>query len=879
MPGVRTALEHSIQMAAIALIAGFIMYFAVSRILVDDMGNSLTRFAEQGATTVDAFLEGHISTLSSIAANSTVRDTGLPLSERLAELRKQLEIGRYKRLSIADRNGNSETTDGIQLQVGDREYFKKALRGEANVSDPLKSRADGTMVIAFAVPLTENGVITGVLYATYDAEELSRMTDKIKLSSKGTSYILSRTGYTIAHDDRNLVYQSDNILINVESDPRLERLAFLEKKMIAGEKGSGDYFYNGQEKYMGFSPIGNTGWSLAVTAPKNELFGKLNVVFLILGISVLSVSTAMAIINTRSRLLKDNLLKQQISSTRAADVTNLIAFTVNYEGLILDSNRYGEKFLNYFNHFGTEKVDNFFELLTPDGRDKLECIIVRSQLDCCNANFELALKRADSGTKYLYCSTTIDSDHSSVFEILGVDISERVEQQIKLQESFEELTMVYEELANTEEKVRQLAYTDYMTELPNRIALYHEIESAIGVDGESTQCALFYMDLDNFKFINDSFSHSAGDIVLVETGRRLQAALSENTVVSRLEGDEFVIFIKQFLDREELIEKIHLAMKIFDEPFLIKGSKIHVSASCGVSIFPEHAGCTDELLKNSDVAMYHAKKNGKNKYTIYEKSMNDEFLERIHMESGLRNALDNSEFCLHYQPQIALDTGHISSFEALIRWRSPQYGMVAPLKFISMAEETGLIIPIGKWVLREACIFINKLNNASGKSFGISVNVSVIQLLQSDFVKTVTEILDETGVDPALVELELTESRLMEAVGPNLQKLTELKKTGVKISIDDFGKGFSSLSYLKQLPIHSLKIDKSFIDDIPGDDSTMIESIIHIGHQRSLVVIAEGVEKQEQLEYLSRYGCDRVQGYYYSKPLPEENIYQLIEEQ
>ncbi|NLK87536.1 MAG: EAL domain-containing protein [Clostridiaceae bacterium] len=302
----------------------------------------------------------------------------------------------------------------------------------------------------------------------------------------------------------------------------------------------------------------------------------------------------------------------------------------------------------------------------------------------------------------------------------------------------------------------------------------------------------------------------------------------------------------------------------------------HVSASCGICIYPDHASSIEEMMKSSDVAMYHAKKVGKNTHIMFRQEMNDEFTERIEMENGLRRAIENDEFILYYQPQVDLATDSIVSFEALLRWVHHENGIIPPLKFISVAEETGLIVQIGKWVLKTACEFIVNLNRRYGKEYGISVNISVIQLMQADFVSTVVDTLTNTGLAPSLLELEITESKLVETVDINLKKLHELREIGVRFSIDDFGKGFSSLSYLKQLPVSTLKIDKCFVDDIPDNDHSMIESIIHIGHKRNLVVVAEGVEKKEQLEYLAKHKCDMVQGYYCSKPVPEEEIKEML---
>jgi len=1015
-------LTYSIQTAVIALLVGFIVYYAVSKILIYNVEESLVLFAEQGAKNIDIFLDGRLSELKSISSNSIIKNTQLPMERRMSEVKKQLELDSYKRLSIVDMLGNSETTEGGKLNVSDRDYFKKAIKGISNISDPIVSRVDGTVVIIFAVPIVENGKISGALYATYNADVLSQMTDKIKLNSKGSTFILDSEGNTIAHEDRSRIYNNENDFKKVLANHKLDKLVALEKKMIAGQKGSGDYEYNGINKYMGFCPIGQTGWSIAVTSPKSDILGLLNIVFLILILSVLCVTFIMAMLYSRSRILKIDLSRQQVNSTRVADVTNLIVLTIDLDGTIITKNKYAERFFDYFNRIGNDNIQNIFELLTLNESEKLRDLMVSAHLQNSSASFELTLKRAGCEAFHLYCSMMRDKESGNAFntlEIMGVDITDRVESQNRLQDSFDELTAVYDELAEKEEglrnnydeltsvqdklkmsenryhlviegsndaiwdwdsvndemffsekffemtgynlfeigsgwegfknlihsediglveketqsyitgvkptmrfevrlkhkngdyrwllvkgkavlnnagkvvraagsftdinerrkheqRIRQLAYTDSLTGLPNRVAFYNEIGKAFLEIGDHNKCALIYMDLDNFKYVNDSFSHYMGDLLLVEIGKRLTETMTDNEFIARLEGDEFVVFIRQFGTSVELNEKIRSAMSSFDAPYNVSGNSFNITVSCGISTFPEHSSNISDLIKNSDMAMYQAKKEGKNKHILFEKSMNDEFLQRISMENGLRTAIQNDEFILHYQPQYDLNTGRITGFEALIRWMSPQHGMIAPLKFISVAEETGLIVPIGRWVMLTACSFIQKLNETVQNKLGIAVNVSITQLLQADFVQMVREVLSETGLEPSLLELELTESRLMEAVELNLQKLTELKESGIRISIDDFGRGFSSLSYLKQLPINSLKIDKSFVDDIQNEDNNMIETIIHIGHQRGLTVIAEGVERKEQMEFLTSCNCDKVQGFYYSMPVPENDVGRLL---
>lgn len=869
-------IKKMVQIASIALIAGLILYYAVTRILVHDLENSLIRFAEQGAATVREYVMGRLSGTRSIAENSIIKNTDLPVRQRIGELKAQLKLDRFRRLSIIDLEGNAVTTDGMSYSVKDREYFQNALKGKVSVSDPLRSRADGTMVIVFSVPVYNGDKVAGVLSVTYDADVLSLITDDIKISDSGYTFILNEKGDIIAHKDRTLVYGKANDIQSSLEDPGLSKLAELEKRMLSGQKGVGEYKYQNEAYYMGYCPIENTNWFIAVAAPKKAVFSKLNIVSVILFVLILAASFIIAYIMSRSTLLKIDLLRQQMNSHRIADFTNLIALTVRSDGTILTTNRYAEELLVYFDKFGDEKVQNIYELISTKDRDMLEKIADRTQGQENSASFELALGRGDSKVVHIYCNAAPDRDSTDIIEILGIDITDRVAQENTLHESFRELTVVYDELAAKEEKIRQLAFRDQLTGLPNRAALYSEVEKVISGLSDTEKCAMLYLDLDNFKYINDSFSHSVGDMLLVEIGRRIRDAFSDNELVARFEGDEFVVFIKKINSVDELNKKVETAMNVFTESFYVMRNHFHVSASCGICIYPDHANSIEQMMKSSDVAMYHAKKEGKNIHIMFRQEMNDEFAERIDMENGLRHAIDNNEFILYYQPQVDLSTGEIVSFEALIRWMHPERGIILPLKFINVAEETGLIVQIGKWVLRTACEFIVKLNSRTSKKFGISVNISVVQLMQADFVNMVQNILASTGLEPSLLELEITESKLVETVDINLKKIYELRDIGVKFSIDDFGKGFSSLSYLKQLPVNKLKIDKCFVDDIPENDNSLIESIIHIGHKRNLVVVAEGVENKDQIEYLSQYKCDMIQGYYYSRPVPEPEVVNLI---
>ena len=442
-----------------------------------------------------------------------------------------------------------------------------------------------------------------------------------------------------------------------------------------------------------------------------------------------------------------------------------------------------------------------------------------------------------------------------------------------------ELSVKYEEMKDIQEKLRQNAYHDSLTGLPNRLSLTERMEEIIKNKKDSL-CALLYVDSDNFKFINDTLGHTYGDKLIVRMGKRLNSILKKNQSIYRLGGDEFIISYsdaRSMKDVEDFAERI---IRSFEKPFVIAGSTLYVTVSVGIAMYPYHGTSTADLLRHADLAMYKAKAEGKNRYYIYNKDLQVEFDKRMKIEKNLRGALANNEFFLHYQPQVDLMDGKITGFEALIRWNNPELGLVSPMDFISIAEETHLIVPIGQWVIRNACMFLKRLNELGHHSMMIAVNVSILQLLQDDFVEMVLGIIQEFGLKPRQLELEITESTLMQSFQTIRTRLLQLRKAGVRIALDDFGKGYSSLSYLGQLPMNTLKIDKSFIDALLTGKmgESFIDTIVMMGRKMGLVVLAEGVEKKEQMDYLVKHKCHKAQGYYISEPMPEERAILLCRE-
>lgn len=420
-------------------------------------------------------------------------------------------------------------------------------------------------------------------------------------------------------------------------------------------------------------------------------------------------------------------------------------------------------------------------------------------------------------------------------------------------------------------RIEQQANYDTLTGLANRSLLNDRLQQAIlAAASYGTRLAVVFVDLDRFKFINDSLGHHVGDELLRAMAERLKSSVRESDTVARLGGDEFVLLINGQGDPEAVAVVLERMLSDISQPWTIAQGDFNVTCSIGVALYPDDGESADTLLKHADSAMYRAKEKGRNNFQFFTAELNALITQRLELENKLRRALEREQFTLHYQPRIDMQTRRIVGAEALIRWQVADHEIVPPAKFIPIAEEIGLIAPIGKWVLRTACEQNKAWQDAGFEPFVVSVNVSARQFRQDSFVQVVAEVLQETGLEARYLEIELTESAVMHDAEQFIAMLGELNDLGVQISLDDFGTGYSSLSYLKRLPVDRLKVDRSFVQDIAtdADDATIVRTIIALGHNLGLKVVAEGVETEQQLEFLRTNHCDELQGYYFAMPMP-----------
>lgn len=437
-----------------------------------------------------------------------------------------------------------------------------------------------------------------------------------------------------------------------------------------------------------------------------------------------------------------------------------------------------------------------------------------------------------------------------------------------------------EERRVADERIQYLATHDEMTGLPNRATFSHMLNASIRASARhNRQFAVLFIDLDRFKLINDTLGHAAGDALLIETGRRITSCLRAEDIVARLGGDEFVVILSEIASQDDVAKVTRSLMLAIGTPMNLSGHECRVTASIGIAMYPDHGTDEQTLTRRADMAMYGAKQDGKDTFSVFNnQEIQAQSVERLEMEASLRHALERDEFRVHYQPKLDLATGQVCGVEALIRWQHPALGMVSPDRFISLAEETGLIIPIGRWVLREACRQYMAWQASGVGPVRMAVNLSPRQFSHASLLSDIDAALAESGMPSSMLQLEVTESMMMRNVERAIVLLDAIRARGCWLAIDDFGTGYSCMSLLKRLPVHCLKIDRSFVSGLPTDqeDAAITQAIISMAKALSLTVVAEGVETAEQKAFLDRQACDEMQGYLFSKPLPADELAALL---
>jgi len=765
-------------------------------------------------------------------------------------------------ISVADRDGNviASTHPETGRNVASRPYFS-ACRNNAGAAPAVTANAtpDGHWEIRFCRRLdTTDGTFNGVAMLSVDPDYFTSAYDDSVLGEHGVLGLIDADGRFLVRrtGDRISWGKSSGNLLGILGDDPDSRLLV--------DPWDGVERYTNARRLYGFPLAVVAGLSKAEQLgvfhkrERKYLWIAATASIFLLAVTAMLTRMSWQLAKSRKRTRKDQET-YYAASTASLDAVFVLRAVYESRDAITDFvlDNVNDRGARMFGRTKDELLGKRLRQLLPQARTN-GLLDELAQVARTGTVHEVEWKNDMPGVQAIWLYRQIVRVEDGVVAIVR-DITERKQ---------------------AEERISHMAHHDALTGLPNRTLLEDRIRQAMLHAQRAGRCVtVVFMDLDNFKLINDSLGHKAGDELLKTVAARMVQCVRQTDTVMRLGGDEFVIVLADQSEQMEAITPtLQKLREAIAEPIHIGGQTLEVTSSMGLAIYPADGADSDTLLMNADAAMYQAKAMGRNNYQFYTAQMNARVQEKLLLQEGLRNALLREEFFLAYQPQVDLRTGRIIGIEALLRWRHPEKGVVPPAEFIGLAEETGLIVPIGAWVLRTACKQAKAWQDAGMPALGMSVNVSARQFKDNGLTTQVTQALRESGLEARHLDLELTESLIMQNLPHAVAVMRELRALGIQFSIDDFGTGYSSLSALKRFPIERLKLDRSFVCDLPDDedDKAIATAVVLLAHELKLKVLAEGVENEEQHRFLRRCGCDEMQGYYFSRPLEARDMEKFL---
>ena len=772
-------------------------------------------------------------------------------------------------INIVDRNGMTVAT-GVDsntphADVSDRDYYRYLIQpGNTGlfISHPFQSRVSDHWVFTISRRISNpDGTFKMLLVAGIPVSYFDAFYQSLNVGKETRLLLVHSDGTVLAESPLLLQHQ----VRNIAKTPLLAH--YLQSMTGSFRVDSGPY--DGTSRIFGYAGSSDYPMLAAASLSESEVLiswrKRLEQTVLI---GVFTIILLLSLIALLWRQLKELMQSQQDledqneSLAMAAQVfeTSLHAITIlSSDGTVLRANRAFSEITGYAQEEVIGRNVAKFESSFID--PEMRAIIMQTLFANGSWQGEAHMHRKNGDELTVKQSISMLRDASGAVHSIVAIFQDITEQKL------------------SERRLHQLAHYDVLTNLPNRRTfserIQHEIDLAVR---HNTMLAVVFIDIDNFKTINDSLGHATGDLVLQAVASRLRACLRVGDTVARIGGDEFVVLLEGNSKRETFDRVATKLAQSLSTAIDIGGQEMYVAVSMGISVFPHDGADSETLLRNADTAMYRAKMAGRNCWRFFDESMAQHATRRLELETALRRAAERDELILHYQPQRSLHTNEIVGVEALLRWKRPQHGMIEPSEFVPLSEESGLIIAIGEWVLKTACAQAALWWRDNQQPLRIAINVAAKQIHHKDFVDLVRTTLEQSGLPPQLLELEITESSLIENIDETVNKLRQLKELGVTLAIDDFGTGYSSLSYLKQLPVDRLKIDRSFVKDTPDniDDCAIVRTVIAMSHNLGLSVIAEGVETERQRDFLRAQHCDEIQGYLLTMPLPAEQMDMLF---
>jgi diguanylate cyclase (GGDEF)-like protein/PAS domain S-box-containing protein len=791
--------------------------------------------------------------------------------------------------------------------ITNRKFFQiTAATLKPHISSPyLSSYLPGQPALMMTSPLlNDRGELIGILQGSFDLLGRNFLANLNQIKIGHTGYIF------ITDQERTVIMHPDSIRLMMEAARPGKNELY--DRALAGFEGSGPTVTShGQAMFSSFKRLSTTGWILAANYPVAEAEAPLRqaqryfLLALALGTGIvllvawLIMRRFMAPLATLTRHVQelpgktgaDRLLSVNGGGTEIDTLmlaSNTMVRTLDQQQQTLRDSEARFRSLTELStdwYWEQDAEFRFTQMSIGRIRADVEPFIGKTRWELPLegvtpvqwAEHRKQLERHEPFKNFVY-QVRADNGELHTFSISGTPI---LDEQGRFR-GYRGVGTDITDRMTAEQRIEFLAYHDPLTGLPNRLLLQDRFEQAIAqAQRDNSRVALLFLDLDSFKSINDTLGHHCGDALLKKVAERLKECVRDTDAISRQGGDEFLIVLRDLPDADVAAEVMTKVMERLQEPFTPDGHEVTTSVSMGATIFPEDGNDFETLLKKADLAMYRAKEAGRNTYRFFDEAMNAETIDHLQLLRGLRRALERHEFTLYYQPQIDLASNKVIGVEALLRWQHPELGLIEPQRFVPVAEESGLIVPIGQWVLLEACRQAMAWQQAGLPPLTMAVNFSGVQFKRGDVEQSVRRALEESGLPPALLELELTESILIQNVDGVLVSLQNLKRLGVQLSIDDFGTGYSSLAYLKRFDIDRLKIDRTFVRDLATDpdDAAIVRAIIQMANSLNLRTIAEGVETEDMLTQLRAFGCDEVQGFLFARPMPATDMARFISDQ